>query len=54
MLGGEDPSMSDCVYLAWAEAATDLGVEPQEGSRPLFDLARSLIGHPRAHAILFG
>lgn len=39
-------SMSDCVYVAWAEATRHLGVEPKEGSRPLFDLARSLFGEP--------
>lgn len=32
------------MYLSWAEAARDLGVEPKEGSLPLFDAARSLAG----------
>ena len=36
--------MSDCVYVAWAAGAKDLGVEPEESSRPLFELARSLFG----------
>ena len=31
-------AMSYSVYVAWAEAARDLGVEPKEGSRPLFEL----------------
>ena len=38
--------MSDCVYMAWTKAARDLGIEPKEGSRPLFELARSLFGEP--------
>jgi hypothetical protein len=38
--------MSDCVYLAWARAARDLGVKPEESSLELFDLARSLFGYP--------
>ena len=36
--------MSDCVYLAWAEGARELGIKPRAGSRHLFDLARSLAG----------
>jgi hypothetical protein len=38
--------MSDCVYIAWAQGARDLDVRPREGSRQLFDLARSLFGEP--------
>ncbi len=38
--------MSDCVYVAWAEAARDLGVEPADGSRELIEMARSLFGEP--------
>ncbi len=38
--------MSDCVYVAWTEAARDLGVEPADGSRELFEMARSLFGEP--------
>jgi hypothetical protein len=38
--------MSDCVYLAWAQAARDLGVKPKKSSLELFYLARSLFGYP--------
>ena len=36
--------MSDCVYVAWSQAVRDIGIEPKEGSRAFFDLARSLFG----------
>ena len=38
--------MSDCVYVAWTQAAKDLGIEPKEGSRAFFHLAKSLCGEP--------
>ncbi len=38
--------MSDCVYTAWSQAVKDLGVQPREGSRQFFELAKSLVGEP--------
>lgn len=36
--------MSDCVYVAWAAGAKDLGIKPKNGSRQFFEGARSFFG----------